>query len=139
MKLLSSQVARVTGLDPAYPLFARSTPESGKISPADAELVDVIHTAIGRLGLKESVGHVDFYANGGVVPQPGCGVDRSASCSHERVCFLYADSVGKPGAFPGRRCPDDGDVSEEKCTGAEAHMGERVEFRYAIYYFLNLP
>jgi len=34
--------------------------------------VDVIHTSGGSTGMYHSVGHADFFPNGGSVPQPGC-------------------------------------------------------------------
>lgn len=34
--------------------------------------VDIIHTDAGVLGHRESVGHADYFPNGGISPQPGC-------------------------------------------------------------------
>jgi len=34
--------------------------------------VDVIHTAGGFVGYSDSIGHADFFPNGGKSPQPGC-------------------------------------------------------------------
>lgn len=57
------------GLDPAYPLFERASP-SGRLDRSDATFVDVIHTNAGtlaewRVGFPFSVGHADFWPNGG--------------------------------------------------------------------------
>lgn len=59
------------GLDPAEPTFERAGPEQ-RLDPTDANFVDVIHTCGGTLGMLSSLGHVDFYPNGGMAFQPGC-------------------------------------------------------------------
>jgi len=46
-------------MDPALPLFGVA-PDSGRIDPSDAALVDVIHTAGDTLGFMEPRGHIDF-------------------------------------------------------------------------------
>ncbi|CAL8096660.1 unnamed protein product [Orchesella dallaii] len=55
-------VSRITGLDPAGPMFSR-VPDDGRLDKTDADFVDVIHSS--RLGLYDDIGHVDFYPNGG--------------------------------------------------------------------------
>jgi len=51
--------------------------EAVRLEPRDAEFVDIIHTdgsaflnSLG-MGYRSSIGHVDFYPNGGA-EQPGC-------------------------------------------------------------------
>lgn len=66
-----TNIGRITGLDPAGPLFLLSS-EDNRLSPGDATFVDVIHTDSGKFGLSKAVGHIDFYPNGGSAPQPGC-------------------------------------------------------------------
>ena len=58
------------GLDPARFAFEDAPPEA-RLHKSDARFVDVIHTDIGKWGLEQPVGHVDFYPNGGV-SQAGC-------------------------------------------------------------------
>ncbi|XP_069363499.1 uncharacterized protein [Maniola hyperantus] len=72
--LQSGLVSRITGLDPALPLFDKLS-LSQRLDPSDAEFVDVIHTDAGIFGFKQQVGHVDFYPNGGISPQPGCELE----------------------------------------------------------------
>lgn len=61
-------------LDPAGPLFS-FFPQSIKLDKTDAEFIDVIHTDAGGFGYSETVGHVDFFPNGGSGVQPGCHAD----------------------------------------------------------------
>ncbi|CAM2119720.1 unnamed protein product [Caretta caretta] len=69
-QLYNGKLGRITGLDPAGPLFNGKPPEE-RLDPTDAQFVDVIHSDIDGLGYREALGHIDFYANGGT-DQPGC-------------------------------------------------------------------
>ncbi|CAH1975497.1 unnamed protein product [Acanthoscelides obtectus] len=107
----SGRIRRITGLDPAGPLFTK-WPKSLKLDSSDAEFVDVIHTDAGIFGYPRSIGHVDFWPNGGISPQPGCTIPevkhRSPDsilepffCSHWRSYQFYAESAVNPNAFQG--------------------------------------
>ncbi|EDV23023.1 uncharacterized protein TRIADDRAFT_57866 [Trichoplax adhaerens] len=69
-------VGRITGLDPAAPLFQDMVTDI-RLDKTDALFVDVIHTdtnpfiGIDGFGTKNPSGHVDFWPNGGE-SQPGC-------------------------------------------------------------------
>lgn len=71
---MSTQVQRVTGLDPAGPWFDGYNAAS-RLNPSVATLVDVMHTDGGGIvpyyGLLSQVGHMDFYPNEGK-NQPSC-------------------------------------------------------------------
>lgn len=69
-KYFKGKLGRVTGLDPAGPLFRSFSWDA--IAPTDAQFVDVIHTGVGSLGELTQRGSVDFYPNRGFNPQPGC-------------------------------------------------------------------
>ncbi|XP_011301880.1 pancreatic lipase-related protein 2 [Fopius arisanus] len=99
------KITRITGLDPAQPCFAASDLSLGK---TDAPFVDIIHTngqffAGMGLGMKDPIGHVDFYANGGQ-RQPGCSKEVSiwekpraeimeSVCSHKRSYEYFIESL----------------------------------------------
>jgi len=111
------KIGRISGLDPAEPLF-EAMPPFVRLDPGDAHFVDVIHTDAKTLvvvgyGLLQPVGHVDFYPNGGT-GQPGCSImdtpvsfdnmvdaDKAVqtvgrhmvACSHCRAVELYIESL----------------------------------------------
>lgn len=72
-KELGKTLGRITGLDPAAPLYEYPDVETleQKLDPDDAYFVDVIHTNANHLGVVNPAGHVDFYPNGGET-QPDC-------------------------------------------------------------------
>ncbi|XP_072369187.1 lipase member H-like [Scyliorhinus torazame] len=90
------QIGRITGLDPAGPLF-RGKGIEDRLDPADAQLVDVLHTDTDALGYEEYLGSIDYYANGGT-DQPGCpatimGGKKYMVCDHQRSVYLYIKSM----------------------------------------------
>ncbi|XP_010889273.1 lipoprotein lipase [Esox lucius] len=109
--LTNNKVNRITGLDPAGPLFEYAE-HANRLSPGDAKFVDVLHTNIMgspdlSIGIQRPVGHVDIYPNGGTA-QPGCSLqdtlqmmknfgmyhfDQLLKCSHERSVHLFIDSL----------------------------------------------
>ncbi|XP_077296134.1 lipase member H-B-like [Arctopsyche grandis] len=119
-------IGRITGLDPAFPLY-NLMGRQGRLSSGDAIFVDVIHTNAGIFGYPTPIGDVDFYPNPGSPIQPGCLpqdliqkkiLNRLIGCSHRRAWQYYAESVTKPGGFPGRRC------RKPPCRSSEiAYMG----------------
>uniref|UniRef100_A0A8C6XU45 Lipoprotein lipase n=1 Tax=Naja naja TaxID=35670 RepID=A0A8C6XU45_NAJNA len=94
--LTNTKINRITGLDPAGPLFEYAE-ASRRLSPDDAVFVDVLHTYIRgspdrSIGIQQPVGHIDIYPNGGSF-QPGCNVAQLLKCSHERSILLFIDSL----------------------------------------------
>ncbi|GAB1301864.1 Endothelial lipase [Apodemus speciosus] len=96
-----------TRLDPAGPMF-EGVDINRRLSPDDADFVDVLHTytlSFGlSIGIRMPVGHIDIYPNGGDF-QPGCGfndiigsfaygtISEIVKCEHERAVHLFVDSL----------------------------------------------
>ncbi|KAK9506847.1 hypothetical protein O3M35_008709 [Rhynocoris fuscipes] len=121
----SGKLTRITGLDPAYPLYSVHD-SRGRIDKGDAKFVDVIHTDGGELGFATPLGHADFYPNGGKPHQPGCKLDYIlktgrimdiVACSHNRAWKYYAESVVSPYDFPAIPCPTYKLYKQGKCHG----------------------
>ncbi|KOX76288.1 Venom phospholipase A1, partial [Melipona quadrifasciata] len=99
-----ANISRITGLDPAFPLFY---PSACHIRSTDAEAVVILHTDGGFYGAAINTGTVDFYANKGISVQPGCPIIFGAElCSHQRSVAIYAESLNSPKAFPAHKCFD---------------------------------
>jgi len=109
---LDGQLGRITGLDPAAPMF-EGYGDRVKLERSDARFVDVIHTDIvplheGGLGTKDVIGDADFFPNGGY-NMPGCSSDKLSvaslltggvtaltddiSCSHNRAPWYFIASI----------------------------------------------
>ncbi|KAG6453420.1 hypothetical protein O3G_MSEX008166 [Manduca sexta] len=93
-------LGRITGLDPAGPCFSHAYSDQ-RLDKTDAKYVDVVHSNRLVQGIIESLGHADFYVNGGGPNQPGCFMP---SCSHLRAAEVYTESVMTPKSFVGIRC-----------------------------------
>ncbi|XP_046449669.1 pancreatic lipase-related protein 2-like [Daphnia pulex] len=124
-------LGQITGLDPAGPFF-RTVPTYARLDPSDAQFVEVIHTDGGILGagLLEPLGHLDFYANGGM-RQPGCEPSNWDSilsdplaipsdviaCDHTRAVHIYSESLLSSSCKTiGYECSDYDSFNKGKCT-----------------------
>ncbi|RWS29613.1 pancreatic lipase-related protein 2-like protein [Leptotrombidium deliense] len=85
---------RITGLDPASPLF-EGTPSS-RIDKGDADFVEIIHTYSGSFisgfSILDAIGTVDFYVNGGQ-RQPGCSDPPFGAITGSCIRFLLVLEV----------------------------------------------
>uniref|UniRef100_A0A803V6V3 Lipase I n=1 Tax=Ficedula albicollis TaxID=59894 RepID=A0A803V6V3_FICAL len=117
------KLGRITGLDPAGPLFTGEPPEH-RLDPTDAQFVDVIHSDIDVLGFKKPLGTIDFYPNGGM-DQPGCpktffsGV-RFFKCDHQRAVFLFLSSLKSKCDIITYPCDSYLDYKRGKCVDCDA-------------------
>ncbi|KAJ3628507.1 hypothetical protein MTP99_015808 [Tenebrio molitor] len=145
----SGRVVRITGLDPAGPLF-KKWPKSLKLDSSDAEFVDVIHSDAGIFGYPTSVGHVDFWPNRGISPQPGCTkpeVKRTNPdnivalffCSHWRSYQFYAESVLNDRGFVSVPCDSWQEYLDGECRSyyPVSNMGFNVDFNAKGNYYLR--
>ncbi|CAG4936347.1 unnamed protein product [Parnassius apollo] len=134
--LTSGRVARITGLDPALPLFSK-VPLEQRLDASDAEFVDVIHTDAGIFGFPGTIGHADFYPNGGTSPQPGCNLEvvfkqqlllNKFFCSHWRSYQYYTESVIRPASFVATSCPSWHEYRRGDCVDSpQVHMGFGID------------
>ncbi|KZC03801.1 Venom phospholipase A1 [Dufourea novaeangliae] len=131
-RFVSVTLSRITGLDPALPLFYPSTCH---IRSNDAEAVVILHTDGGFYGTPIDTGTVDFYANKGVSPQPGCPIIIGGElCSHQRSTKIYAESLKNPKAFPAYKCIDK--IIENIKGNSEIYFGDATPKNiYGAYCF----
>ncbi|XP_059048255.1 uncharacterized protein LOC131843600 [Achroia grisella] len=129
-------ISRITGLDPAGPLFEFQDPRA-RLDRSDAKFVDVIHSngetlILGGLGAAQPLGHVDFYPNGGRV-QHGCSnlfvgavsdlvlpwaapsPEGRSLCNHRRAYKFFTDSVSPKCHFPAFPCTNYDTFLEGRC------------------------
>ncbi|XP_042911517.2 lipoprotein lipase, partial [Parasteatoda tepidariorum] len=126
-------LGRLTGLDPAGPIF-ELLPSNYRISSDDAQFVDIIHTSSiapfpKGIGISYPAGDMDFYPNGGQY-QPGCGdsnkisgtknkndVLRIARCNQDRAISLFIESIcSMKCQFIGVKCKSYDEFEKGHCT-----------------------
>ncbi|XP_078046323.1 pancreatic triacylglycerol lipase-like [Augochlora pura] len=134
-----SRLLRITGLDPAGPLFY-----TGRFLRAgDADFVLIIHTDEGVFGQYQHSGNVDFVPNGGHRLQPGCPIipsdkDPETICNHHRSWRYYAESVGNPDGFVAVQCSGGGLFQKLQCNQSDVTvMGYATPSSVSGTYYLN--
>ena len=124
------------GLDPAGPLF-EGHPKLYVLDQSDAKYVDVIHTSgalninndnYRNLGYSQPMGHVDYYPNGGVYLQPGCGkMLYDFPCSHLRGRMLFAAAIrSNNGPLLAYQCTDYTTYTAGDCFTKGEHESVQV-------------
>uniref|UniRef100_A0A1B0FEN7 Lipase domain-containing protein n=1 Tax=Glossina morsitans morsitans TaxID=37546 RepID=A0A1B0FEN7_GLOMM len=142
------KVGRITGLDPAAPLFAE-THGVVRLDRSDAHFVDIIHTdgnLLGGLGLYQRLGHVDFYPNGGM-DNPGCdgrlqeymrnsentiieNMQKFVGCNHVRSYQYFIESIRSNCPFMGVTCNSYQSFKAGRCScfNENAHLCMRMGY-----------
>ncbi|CAF3013108.1 unnamed protein product [Rotaria sp. Silwood2] len=149
--IIDNQMARISGLDPAGPLF-EGKDIVVRLDKNDAKFVDVIHTnteiAFGiGLGSNQPSGHVDFYANGGQ-HQPGCpsvlsllgnvihghseAIFEQTSCSHSRSHGYFTESINSNCRYNAFPCKDYNSFINGQCLECSTSGCAQMGF-YSIY------
>ncbi|XP_074153427.1 lipase member I-like [Sminthopsis crassicaudata] len=121
-QMFKGQLGRITGLDPAGPYFSQKPPHK-RLDYTDAQFVDVIHSDSNALGIKQPLGHIDFYPNGGK-SQPGCpkSIFSGTSfikCDHQRAVHLFITSLETKCDITAYPCYSYTDYRKGKCTICE--------------------
>lgn len=136
-KYFGLKLGRITGLDPAEPLFGETDPIV-RLDRTDAKYVDIIHTdAIipGGLGMIKPIGHVDFYPNGGH-DNPGCtmtlqehlnnadssifwSLQQFLGCNHVRSYQFFTESINTKCPFTAVSCDSYEDFKAGECFSCE--------------------
>ncbi|XP_034480931.1 pancreatic lipase-related protein 2 [Drosophila innubila] len=134
------KMGRITGLDPAAPLFTDTDPIV-RLDRSDAHFVDIVHTDAnplmkGGLGIIQRLGHVDFYPNGGF-DNPGCDKklqdvmknNRKATlfltmqeflgCNHIRSEQYFTESIEGKCPFLGMNCDSFDSFKDAKCSSCD--------------------
>ncbi|XP_075071692.1 pancreatic lipase-related protein 2-like isoform X2 [Mixophyes fleayi] len=109
------RIARIIGLDAAGPYF-EGTPAEVSLDPTDANFVVGIHTNTAIIGIKQLVGHIDFFLNGGE-RMPGCSGQQLTDifkaptlvtaardvflCSHVASYYVFLATILNPDGFMG--------------------------------------
>lgn len=112
---VNSKLSHIIGLDPIGHL-SRLDPIVDRLDSTDAEFVQVIHTSgdIVGMGITSSIGHVDFWPNGGS-EQPGCGPDFFESCAHLRAVYYFAEALSRNNAFRAVKCKNYSRFKKRAC------------------------
>ncbi|XP_069779979.1 endothelial lipase-like isoform X2 [Narcine bancroftii] len=143
-KYAKDKIGRITGLDPAGPMYEGTEPDK-RLSPDDAEFVDVLHTfaysPLGfSIGIEQPIGHIDVYPNGGSF-QPGCGlhnvihaiangnIGEIINCEHERSVLLFVDSIiNQDMQSLMYRCPDKKTFEKGMCLSCRKNRCNKLGY-----------
>lgn len=131
--LFEGKIGRITGLDPAGPMF-KGADIFDRLDPSDAQFVDAIHTDSDYFGISIPVGHVDFFLNGGK-DQTGCARSRFATifvyfpvygyviCDHMRALHVYMSALNGSCPLVGIPCSSYEDFLKGDCVDCDVFKG----------------
>ncbi|XP_043950792.1 lipase member H-A isoform X3 [Drosophila biarmipes] len=133
-RYFNGTLGRVTGLDPALPLFSSRSDDS--LHSNAAQFVDVIHTDYPLFGDIRPRGTVDFYPNFGLAPQPGCeNVDVVAASKllHEASIRCSLKAIKSRHV---EDCLREKSQANNTDNADSVFMGENVSRSATLYYYL---
>ncbi|KAK2840159.1 hypothetical protein Q5P01_013899 [Channa striata] len=125
--LFEGKIGRITGLDPAGPMF-KGADTYDRLDPSDARFVEAIHTDSDYFGISIPVGHVDFFLNGGK-DQTGCARSRFPSmygyviCDHMRALHVYVSALNGSCPLVGIPCSSYDDFLKGNCLHCDVFKG----------------
>jgi len=110
------------------------------INKNDATFVDIIHTNGDSFGLFTSLGHIDFYPNGGKA-QWNCAIlDKvtGGACSHTKAFDYFAHSISNREEFEAFQCTSWNAYKTSDCGefANSTYMGEHVDKEQTGSYYL---
>jgi pancreatic triacylglycerol lipase len=113
-QLSRARLTAIFATDPAGPLFSTGV-TIDRLATEDAIFTEALHTNAGNNGFDEPITHASFYPNWGS-SQPGCGIDFTGSCAHERSNEFYSESV-RSARFVARLCSGYQQILARNCPG----------------------
>merc|ERR550519_1340256 len=108
-------IDRISGMDPAGPLFSKSKEEE-RLHSTDATVVDALHTDGNLFGLMKPIGDIDFYAGKDEdhygADQKGCDnyilpsyiPGKGSVCDHSRSHEIYKATIEYGSYTPEVKC-----------------------------------
>ncbi|XP_032515140.2 phospholipase A1 VesT1.02-like [Danaus plexippus] len=130
------QIQRITGLDPAGPLYDGKFFES--LDEDSASFVDVFHTNPSGLGSHKSQATIDIWFNCERKYQPGCEVeDDPVLCSHDRSWKYYSEGLENPNSFQAVSASGCLDWLHKDEDGQVIYIGGNSTLNYSGDFYLS--
>lgn len=129
-------IGAIIGLDAAVTNF--NPGDADRLSNLDAQYTENIHTNGGGNGFADPITRASFYPNWGS-SQPGCGIDLTGNCAHERSILFYAESITSS-RFIGTQCANYQQIVTRHCpgTGITGIMGGDAVKNLSGVFFLGV-
>ena len=93
------QVNKLIAIDPAGPIWDRH-PVEYRLHRTDADIVHVLHTSDGFVGLEDPIGDVDFYPNGLNNQPVGCPNSKEVKCGCRKIRTITPPFHHNQGKLP---------------------------------------
>ncbi|XP_047984909.1 inactive pancreatic lipase-related protein 1-like [Leguminivora glycinivorella] len=137
----SKDIFRITGLDPARPLFELpQLPDDFRLDRTDAIFVDIIHTCAGVLGYNDSHGAMDFTPTGELPRNravKAIGDIEVKWQDHSRAYEYFSESIQGGAPFSSYLCGDYEAFERGECSTDTADMGAPAALGTEGNYYLH--